>query len=159
MVIYCDVVTLLGTWHDYEGRRTPARTPRSIARQVGTAASSRPSVVTIFYSPRLSTSHRHKSRHRRESRRVGHPRRDSMNQRSSSDYYTIKVSIRAPFRADWEAKFSNFHVESYQPDYSKVIHEYTSSSEPTARPVSVFSGDWQSNFLSIYLQFLYNTNA
>jgi hypothetical protein len=98
--IYCDVVTLLGTWHDYEGRRTPARIPRSITRQVGTATSSRPSAVTIFYSPQLSTSHRHESRHQRESRRGGHRRRDSMNQRSYSDYCTIRVSIRAPGRVD-----------------------------------------------------------
>jgi hypothetical protein len=33
--IYCDVVTLLFTWHGYEGRRTLARTPRLIVRQVG----------------------------------------------------------------------------------------------------------------------------
>jgi hypothetical protein len=32
--IYFDVVTLLSTWHSYEGRQTPARTPQSIARQV-----------------------------------------------------------------------------------------------------------------------------
>jgi hypothetical protein len=32
--IYYDVVTLLSTWHGYEGPRTPARTLRSIAWQV-----------------------------------------------------------------------------------------------------------------------------
>jgi hypothetical protein len=35
--------------------------------------------------------------------------------------------IRAPDRVDWEAKFSSFYVENYQPDYSKVIHQYTIS--------------------------------
>jgi hypothetical protein len=33
-IIYCDVVALLSTWRSYERRRTPARTPQSIARQV-----------------------------------------------------------------------------------------------------------------------------
>jgi hypothetical protein len=33
-VVYYDMVTLLSMWDGYEGRRTPVRTPRSIARQV-----------------------------------------------------------------------------------------------------------------------------
>jgi hypothetical protein len=93
----------------------------------------------------------------------------------------LRPFIRAPDRADWEAKFSNFHVESYQFDYMKIVVQHTSSdfviatiikhsldptwnrpqslSKFTVSQVSVFRGDWQSNFMSIYLEFLYSTNA
>jgi hypothetical protein len=39
--VYCDVLTLTGTWHPSGGRQTPVRQSRPAIRQVGMAASSR----------------------------------------------------------------------------------------------------------------------
>jgi hypothetical protein len=40
--IYCDVVTLLITWHPGGKRQTPTKSSGPAARQVGTTASPRP---------------------------------------------------------------------------------------------------------------------
>jgi hypothetical protein len=179
--IYCDVVTLLGTWHGYKGRRTPARIPRSIARQVGTAASSRPIrshdllLATVIHFP---------------SERIVAPawitaRRSPAARFNESAIFFRLLYNQGLHQSTWQSRLRSQILQlscgelptglqqSYSPiyqlqfDHRNLDHLLTrsslnrlqSSSEPIVRPVSVLSGDWQSHFLSIYLQFLYSTNA
>jgi hypothetical protein len=112
---YCDVVTRLSTWHGYEGRRTPARTPRLITRQVGTVNSP---VIRLQSLPCDEIFHRHPlSAH--QGARIATPVRIAEQSLpvtvhwtwwSLLGYCTIRTFISLSDRASSGVFFTNFYV-------------------------------------------------
>jgi hypothetical protein len=114
-VIYCDVVTRLSTWHDYEGRQTLVRTPRLITWQVGTVNSPvirRLSLPCdeIFHCQPLSAHHCTRIATPARITEQSLPATVHWTWRSLSGYCTIRTFISLSDRASLGVLFTNFYV-------------------------------------------------
>jgi hypothetical protein len=121
-VVYCDVVTLLCTWHPGGKRQTLAKTSGPAARQVGTTASPRPHTQSRSFHRRLISALRAHESRRGEDHGVEFIDDTFTAPEDLFVHCTIRIFFSVFDGAYSGVFFFDFYVTNYRPDYNKVIH-------------------------------------